>query len=134
MKRIHSIDIVKGIVMIIMALDHTRDLIHVTSITQQPTDLATTPPILLFTRWITHLCAATFVFLAAVEASKNKFTDIATVYGKVPLFYFLVHWYLIHPLLFLILFLQGFKSSDLLFGFNFGRPKMAVGLACGRSI
>ncbi len=54
MKRILSIDIVRGIVMIIMALDHTRDLIHITSITQQPTDLLTTSPALFFTRWITH--------------------------------------------------------------------------------
>src|SRR5665213_1657248 len=75
MKRIHSIDIVRGIVMIIMALDHTRDLIHVTSLTQQPTDLATTTPILFFTRWITHLCAPTFVFLSGTTADisfKNK--------------------------------------------------------------
>ncbi len=347
MKRINSIDVMRGIVMIIMALDHTRDLIHVTSITQQPTDLATTTPALFFTRWVTHLCAPTFVFLSgtsayisfknkanisasarflrsrglwlilldltlinfgvwfdvhfavllfdvlsaigigfivlslllkastrtilligiaiiflhnlvpliplsetslakrilmpffapgafplskdsifimgyppipwlgiilvgfasgklfelpeikrkniflkiglasitlfivmrliniygdsspwasqknglytflsfinatkyppsllfcllmlgcmflilsAVEASKNKLTDIATVYGKVPLFYFLVHWYIIHPLMFLIIFLQGFKSSDLLFGFNFGRPKNGGGV------
>ena len=54
--------------MIIMALDHTRDLIHVNSIIQSPTDLATTTPILFFTRWITHLCAPTFVFLSGTSA------------------------------------------------------------------
>lgn len=54
--------------MIIMALDHTRDFMHVTGLTQNPTDLATTTPILFFTRWITHLCAPTFVFLAGVSA------------------------------------------------------------------
>ena len=53
--------------MIIMALDHVRDLIHVDSITQQPTNMATTTPILFFTRWITHLCAPTFVFLAGTS-------------------------------------------------------------------
>ncbi|RYZ20916.1 MAG: DUF1624 domain-containing protein [Chitinophagaceae bacterium] len=68
MERIRSIDIVRGIVMIIMALDHTRDLLHITSITQQPTDLATTTPALFFTRWITHLCAPTFVFLSGTSA------------------------------------------------------------------
>ncbi|REG91131.1 DUF1624 domain-containing protein [Flavobacterium aquicola] len=68
MKRIHSIDIVRGIVMIIMALDHVRDLMHIDSITQSPTDFTTTTPILFFTRWITHLCAPIFVFLAGTSA------------------------------------------------------------------
>jgi uncharacterized membrane protein len=68
MKRILSIDIVRGIVMIIMALDHVRDLLHVNSITQSPTDLTTTSPLLFFTRWITYLCAPIFVFLAGSSA------------------------------------------------------------------
>ena len=79
MNRIRSIDIVRGMVMIIMALDHTRDLIHVTSITEVPTNLQTTTPILFFTRWITHLCAPTFVFLSGTSAYislKNR-NDIA---------------------------------------------------------
>lgn len=66
-RRINSIDIVRGIVMIIMALDHTRDLLHVFSITQSPTNLATTSPALFFSRWVTHLCAPTFVFLSGVS-------------------------------------------------------------------
>ncbi|AKD53852.1 hypothetical protein SD10_01960 [Spirosoma radiotolerans] len=68
MKRIYSIDFVRGIVMIIMALDHVRDLMHVDSIAQSPTDLATTTPLLFFTRWITYLCAPIFVFLAGTSA------------------------------------------------------------------
>lgn len=68
MKRIYSIDFVRGFVMIIMALDHVRDLIHKNSITQSPTNLETTSPILFFTRWITYLCAPTFVFLAGTSA------------------------------------------------------------------
>ncbi len=68
MKRINSIDITRGFVMIIMALDHVRDLMHINSITQSPTDLNTTTPILFFTRWITHLCAPVFVFLAGTSA------------------------------------------------------------------
>jgi uncharacterized membrane protein len=67
-KRIQSIDIVRGIVMIIMALDHIRDLMHISSLTQSPTDLKTTTPILFFTRWVTYLCAPTFVFLSGVSA------------------------------------------------------------------
>ncbi|HEX2534126.1 MAG TPA: heparan-alpha-glucosaminide N-acetyltransferase domain-containing protein, partial [Chitinophagaceae bacterium] len=79
MKRIHSIDFMRGLVMIIMALDHVRDLLHTTSLTQQPTDLATTTPALFFTRWVTHLCAPTFVFLSGVSAflSLNRGGDVA---------------------------------------------------------
>ncbi|WP_018614782.1 DUF1624 domain-containing protein [Segetibacter koreensis] len=347
MKRLQSIDIVRGIIMIIMALDHTRDLIHITSVTNSPTDLQTTTPALFLTRWITHFCAPTFVFLSgvsaylslkkndikstrrflltrgvwliileftlvnfgvwfdphfsafifdviaaigvgfiilslflnastktilitglaiiflhnlssfipatgallpgkiammlvapgaipfgkrglfimgyppipwlgvmlvgfaagrlfelpvltrkplflkiglaalvlfiivrslniygdavqwaqqksslftvlsfinvtkyppslvfclltlgvmflllsAVEGLQNKFTEITIVYGKVPLFFFLIHWYILHPLMFLIIFLQGYKYSDLVFGMNLGRPKGASGLS-----
>lgn len=53
--------------MMIMALDHTRDLMHINSIAQSPTDLSTTTPILFFTRWITYLCAPIFVFLAGTS-------------------------------------------------------------------
>jgi uncharacterized membrane protein len=67
-KRIYSIDIARGLVMIIMALDHARDLLHTAAQTQSPTDLSTTTPILFFTRWITHLCAPSFVFLSGVSA------------------------------------------------------------------
>lgn len=350
MKRLQSIDIVRGIIMIVMALDHTRDILHLTSVTDQPTNLQTTTPALFFTRWITHFCAPTFVFLSGVsaylsfkrkedvqstrrflltrgiwliileftvvnfgvwfdphfnvfifdviatigvgfillslflktsiktilltglaiiflhnlsvfiptaqtslpekilmmlvapgaipfdkqglfimgyppipwlgimltgfaagrlfefpvqrrkslfakiglaalmlflvvrglnvygdsfpwrlqknglftflsffnvtkyppslvfclltlgvmfllltwvEGIQNKLTEIATVYGKVPLFYFLVHWYIIHPLMFLIVFLQGYKTSDLVFGVNLGRPKGTSGVSLG---
>jgi uncharacterized membrane protein len=68
MKRNESIDFMRGLVMIIMALDHVRDLLHVTSLTQSPTDLNTTTTALFFTRWITYLCAPTFVFLSGTAA------------------------------------------------------------------
>ncbi|WP_205513056.1 DUF1624 domain-containing protein [Longitalea arenae] len=68
MKRNYSIDLIRGIVMIIMALDHVRDLLHTTSLTDLPTNLKTTTSALFFTRWITHLCAPTFVFLSGVAA------------------------------------------------------------------
>ncbi len=67
-KRIQSIDLLRGIVMVIMALDHTRDFLHYgASIDQLPLDLATTTPVLFFTRWITHFCAPIFVFLSGTS-------------------------------------------------------------------
>jgi uncharacterized membrane protein len=66
--RIDSIDFIRGLVMIIMALDHTRDFMHITSLTQNPLDLATTTPQLFLTRWITNFCAPVFVFLSGTSA------------------------------------------------------------------
>jgi uncharacterized membrane protein len=66
--RVTSIDILRGIVMIIMALDHTRDFFHITAVTANPLDPATTTVPLYFTRWITHFCAPVFVFLSGVSA------------------------------------------------------------------
>lgn len=79
MKRIASIDIVRGLVMVIMVLDHTRDFLHITALTQSPTDLQTTTGAIFLTRWITHLCAPIFVFLSGASAyiSLAKSSDVA---------------------------------------------------------
>ena len=66
--RFDAIDLLRGLVMIIMALDHTRDYFHKTAWTDDPLNLATTTPYLYFTRWITHFCAPVFVFLAGTSA------------------------------------------------------------------
>ena len=76
-KRIESIDIIRGIAMVIMALDHTKDCFHITANIDDPLNLATTTPFLYFTRWITNLCTPTFVFLAGTSAwlqSRRKTT------------------------------------------------------------
>lgn len=65
-RRLDSIDLVRGIIMVLMALDHTRD--YVGDVLANPTNLAATTVPFFFTRWITHLCAPTFSLLTGVGA------------------------------------------------------------------
>ncbi len=62
--RVPAIDALRGVVMIIMALDHVREYFHADAMLFQPDDLTRTTIALFFTRWITHICAPVFCFLA----------------------------------------------------------------------
>jgi len=64
--RLTSVDTLRGIVMILMALDHVRDFFGVPGLS--PTNLAQTTIPLFLTRWITHLCAPTFFLLTGAGA------------------------------------------------------------------
>lgn len=66
--RVPSIDITRGVVMVIMALDHVRDFIHHEAIRASPTDLSTTTLAIFLTRWVTHICAPAFALTAGLAA------------------------------------------------------------------
>ncbi len=78
--RIQSVDLLRGIVMIIMALDHVRFFMGPTSFA--PEDPTQTTVLLFFTRWITHFCAPAFVFLAGTSTflyARNTNCDLQTL-------------------------------------------------------
>jgi uncharacterized membrane protein len=113
--RIQSIDFLRGLAMIIMALDHCRDFLHYgASIGERPLDLSTTTPFLFMTRWITHFCAPVFVFLSGTGiflfSSKGKTKkQVAFFLFSRGLFLMLVEIFIIEPLWdfnFTIIYLQ----------------------------
>ena len=65
--RVEAIDVVRGVIMIVMALDHTRDFFGVAGVS--PTDIARASAPLFLTRWITHICAPVFFLLTGAGAS-----------------------------------------------------------------
>jgi uncharacterized membrane protein len=68
--RLESIDVVRGVIMIIMALDHTRDFFGIPG--QNPTNLANTTAALFLTRWVTHYCAPVFFLLTGTGAYLSR--------------------------------------------------------------
>ncbi len=82
-KRIYSLDVLRGLVMIIMALDHTRDFIHADAFVSDPMNVLTTTPFLYFTRFITHYCAPVFILLAGTSIylqGIRKSKDVLSVF------------------------------------------------------
>ena len=71
-RRIYSVDLLRGVVMMIMLLDHTRDFVYHNGLINDPTDMSATSVPLFFSRWITHYCAPTFVFLSGVSIFLQK--------------------------------------------------------------
>ena len=69
--RVNSIDLLRGLIMVVMALDHTRDYFHAAQMQFDPTDIDKTTPAIFFTRWITHFCAPAFAFLSGISININ---------------------------------------------------------------
>jgi uncharacterized membrane protein len=67
-QRVTAVDALRGLVMVIMALDHTREFFHADAMSFSAENLARTTPLLFFTRWVTHLCAPVFLLTAGMGA------------------------------------------------------------------
>ena len=64
--RLESVDLLRGLIMVVMALDHTRDYFHWSALHGiEPTDLAATSAPIFLTRWFTHFCAPIFSLLVS---------------------------------------------------------------------
>jgi uncharacterized membrane protein len=98
-KRIESIDIVRGIAMIIMALDHVRDMFHIHANTDDPLNFNTTTPALFLTRFVTHYCAPTFIFLSGtsiyLQSLRKTKNELSTFLIKRGLWLIFAEWVII---------------------------------------
>lgn len=108
-QRLAFIDALRGLILCLMVLDHTREFFHAGAYQYDPLDLDKTSVIVYFTRWVTHLCAPTFVFLSGVSIwlQQNK--------GK-------TGWALSRFLLTRGLWIVVLELTVLDFGWNFAAP------------
>jgi uncharacterized membrane protein len=84
------------------------------------------PPSLLFALLFAGMM---FIILYISELKQNKISEVLTVYGRVPLFYFIIHLFIIHAMMLGMLLIQGYAPGEFLFGaFNNGRPKTGEGV------
>src|SRR5947199_352574 len=67
--RMKSIDAVRGLAIVVMALDHVRDFFYANNLRYSPTDLDSATPAVFLSRWVTKFGARAFVLLAGVGAS-----------------------------------------------------------------
>lgn len=97
--RIVSIDILRGFVMVLMALDHVRDYFHIGANTGDPLDLQTTTVFLFFTRWITHFCAPIFIFLSGLsiylQSLRKSQKELAVFVMTRGLWLILAEWFIV---------------------------------------
>jgi len=102
--RVQSIDILRGLAMIVMALDHCRDFMHYDALMDQdPLDFSTTSTFLFLTRWITHFCAPTFVFLSGISvflfaSKRNSKSQVAFYLVTRGLFLMFAEIFIIQPI------------------------------------
>jgi len=102
--RVQSIDILRGLAMIVMALDHCRDFMHYDALMDQdPLDFSTTSTFLFLTRWITHFCAPTFVFLSGTSvflfaSKRNSKSQVAFYLVTRGLFLMFAEIFIIQPI------------------------------------
>jgi len=122
--RLESVDLLRGVVMVIMALDHVRDFWS-EALFKDPTDLKTTTAGIFLTRWITHYCAPTFIFLAGTGAflSGNR--------GKTKPE---LSWFLLTRGLWLAFFEVTFNRAAWMFNYDFHHHGAGVFWAIGWSM